>query len=84
MNGDDKYIEFQYGWTGDFYTFLFKAIGQADHINIDKMRLAFPEEVDAYIIWTRNGGPEALLKKLSPDHQLRERFMREYNLTEES
>ena len=79
--GYDKYLEFQYRWTGDFYTTLFQAISLADTDNTARLAEGFPEEVDAYLIWTRQGA-DALLEKISLDHPLRERFIKEYGLEE--
>jgi hypothetical protein len=79
MNGYNKYLEFQYRWSGDFYTSLFRAIALADTGNTQRLSKGFPEEVDAYRIWTREG-VEAFLEKVSPDHPLRDRFVKEYNL----
>lgn len=81
-NGYDKYLEFQYGWSGDFYKALFRAISLADSDNSPKLEKGFPEEVDAYRIWSRVGA-NALLEKISSEHPLRERFVNEYALAAE-
>lgn len=67
--GFDRFIEYQYGYTGDFYTLLFKAIQQADEQNLDRMSKGFPEEVSAYKLWSREG-PEALSARVTPGHPL--------------
>ena len=83
MSGHDKYLEFQYRRTGGFFTTLFKAISLADSDNLPKLEKGFPEEVDAFKIWSRQGA-EYLLPKISLDHGLRDQFMEEYNLGIES
>ena len=69
MNGYDKYLEYQFHWTGSFYTDLFRLIELADEWNLAKLAKAFPEEVDAYKLWSRQG-MEALAAKCSPGHPL--------------
>lgn len=54
-SGYDRYLEFQYQFTGDFYTLLFRAIAQADDQNLARLEKGFPEEVHAHIAWTRFG-----------------------------
>ena len=68
-NGYDRYLDFQFRMTGDFFTHLFQAISRADSNNTEKLRLAFPEEVDAYLTWAREGS-EFLLEKCSPNSPL--------------
>ena len=68
-NGYDRYLEFQFRWCGDFFRTLFQAIALADHINIEKLRAGFPEEVEAYQTFTRIG-KEEFLAKCSQDHPL--------------
>jgi hypothetical protein len=74
MSGFDKYLEFQFDWSGDFYKFLFRAISQADEFNLARLAAGFPEEVEAYITWTRVGS-EAFLAKCSPSHPLVKRVL---------
>ena len=69
MNGYDKYLEYQFHWTGSFYRTLFQAIELADDWNLTKLAKGFPEEVHAYILWSRQG-MEALAAKCSPGHPL--------------
>jgi len=69
MNGFDKYLEFQFGLTGSFYTALFQAIHQADEGNLHRLAQGFPEEVEAYKVWSRMGR-QYFLKLCSPDHPL--------------
>lgn len=68
-NGYDRYLECQFGWSGDFFRTLFDAIARADTKNTEKLRLSFPEEVEAYLTWTRKGQDE-FLAKCNPDHPL--------------
>jgi hypothetical protein len=56
-SGFDRYLEFQYQFTGDFYTMLFRAIGQADDRNLDRLAKGFPEEVEAHVTWTLGRRP---------------------------
>ena len=81
MNGYDKYLEFQFRQSGNFYgnyfyEHLFNAICVAGGDNLAKLALGFPEEVEAYKTFTRVG-VEAFLEKCSPDHPLITR-MREW------
>ena len=69
MNGFDKYLEYQFGWSGDFYKLLFMLIGTADEGNLNRLSRGFPGEVDAYKTWTRIG-KDAFLAKCSQDHPL--------------
>ena len=68
-NGYDRYLEFQFGMTGNFFKLLFNVIAIADEINIEKLRLGFPEEVDAYLIFSRIG-KDPFLAKCSRNHAL--------------
>lgn len=67
--GYDRYLEFQFRQTGEFHTALFNAIQYADQENIEKLRLGFPEEVHAYLLWSRSG-KDVLLAMCSPEHPL--------------
>ena len=69
MNGFDKYLEFQFGMTGSFYTALFQAIQQADESNLHRLAQGFPEEVEAYKVWSRQGQRQ-FLDRCSPDHPM--------------
>ena len=81
MNGYDKYLEYQYRQTGDFYTLLFQTIQQADGQNLEKLAQGFPSEVEAYKCWTRTGVKE-FVKHVSSNHRLLEPFKAEYHLEE--
>ena len=78
-NGYDKYLEHQYRWSGDFMNAIFDAIARADEGNLAKLAAGFPEEVDAYKLWTRVG-VQALADKCSPDHPLMRQLKDEYGL----
>jgi hypothetical protein len=67
--GYDRYLEFQFRWTGSFFTTLFNAIALADTKNTERLRQGFPEEVEAYQTWTRIGRDE-FLAKCNPEHPL--------------
>jgi len=70
MTGYDRYLEFQFNWSGDFFTYLFRAISMADEFNLAKLAEGFPEEVEAYKTWTRVG-QNAFLNKCSDSHPLK-------------
>ena len=76
-NGFDRYLEYQYNQSGDFYMALWHAIQFADTKNTARLAMGFPEEVEAYRIWTRVGVQE-FVKHVSPDHGLLSRFKDEY------
>ena len=80
-NGFDKYLEYQYRQTGDFYTLLFRTIMQADTKNTARLAKGFPSEVEAYLTWSRVGVKE-FVKRISPNHWLLSRFKEEYSLEE--
>ena len=77
--GFSKYLEYQYRQTGSFYTQLFKAIQVADPENRARLVAGFPEEVEAYLTWSRKGAQD-FLEHIPKDHRLREKFIREYAL----
>ncbi len=80
-NGYDLFLEFQFDQTGDFYKALFNAISRADVNNIEKLRLGFPEEVDAMERF-RFVGEIALLSKCSAGHPLIEKMLYENSISE--
>lgn len=55
LTGYDRYLEFQYQFTGDFFTLLFRTIAQADTNNLQRLGMGFPEEVHAHKLWTQEG-----------------------------
>ena len=78
-NGFDKYLEYQYRQSGDFYTLLFRTIMQADTKNTARLAKGFPSEVEAYRVWSRVGVKE-FVKHILPGHRLLSRFKEEYAL----
>jgi hypothetical protein len=45
--GERHLVDWQHGMSGSFFTKLFECMASADPWNLDRMRLAFPEEADA-------------------------------------
>lgn len=82
MTGYDRYLEFQFGWSGDFTQALFQAIARADSDNLAKLSEGFPQEVDAYILWSQHGA-KALAAKVSPSHPLVRNLVQDYPETAE-
>ena len=81
INGYDKYLEYQSRLSGSFYKAVFDAIKQADPDNRDRMAKGFPEEVEAYLCFTRKGVKE-FVKHIRPDHPLLIKFELEYGLND--
>ncbi len=46
-DGEKRLVEFHKGISGSFFSFLFNAIFKADSENMAKLKLAFPQEVEA-------------------------------------
>ena len=80
-SGYDRYLDFQYRMSGGFFTHLFQAIAVADGDNTAALEKGYPEEVDAYRVWTTMGA-QALLAFISHCHGCRPRFIEEYGLDE--
>lgn len=52
--GEKAYIfDKQYHHAGHFMAAIWEAISRADEHNLFRLRLGFPQEVDAYLEWTR-------------------------------
>ena len=70
-NGYDRFIEYQFGYSGSFFKLLFQTMFQADPKNLAKLARAFPEEAAA-VDWFKNHstGREFILKHCSPDNPL--------------
>lgn len=49
-------VKWQYALFGDFYTVLFKAIERADEVNLRRISMGFPIEVEAYRLYSRESG----------------------------
>jgi hypothetical protein len=62
MNQGEKHlVDWQHKMSGSFFTKLFDCMASADSENLDRMRLAFPEEADAlYRFKNEDGYWEAL------------------------
>ena len=54
--GERFIIDWQYGISGGFYTALAEAIARADDVNLSKLRKGFPDEVDAFLSYSRVDG----------------------------
>ncbi len=56
----EDFEELLFGFEDNFTAKLLRLIMKADSENLEKLRLAFPEEVEAYEIWQKGlwgGGP---------------------------
>ena len=78
QEGFDKWLDYQYRMSGDFYLGLWEAIMRADEENSFRLAKGFPHEVEAYRVWTRVGC-KAFLAECSPDNPLVERMRKEYD-----
>lgn len=57
MNIGEKHLyDWQYGRAGHFITHLMECISRADRKNTAKLKLAFPEEVEAYEKYSNEDG----------------------------
>lgn len=54
--GERHLVEFMNDMSGSFFTHLFQAIFKADRANLERMRLSFPEEVQAVIRYQNEDG----------------------------
>lgn len=79
-NGYDRYLDYQYSQGGGFFSALFMAIKIADSDNLEKLGRGFPEEVEAFLCWTRIGVEEFAKRLSEKDGGLYEKFRREYGL----
>lgn len=78
-NGYDRYLDYQYQRSGGFFKAVFDAIKLADSDNTKKMALAFPEEVDAFRLWTRVGVPD-LARRVTVGYSLLDDLCKEYGI----
>lgn len=53
-------VKWQFRLLGDFQTSLARAITQADEMNLERLHLGFPEEVDGFTLWSRGNLAERL------------------------
>ena len=81
MNAYDKYLEFQFRQTGSFYTQLFELIAVADDENLNRIAIGFPEEVRAYLSFTRHGVKD-FISKCTPGHVLINELLFESDMEE--
>jgi len=49
--GERRYLKFQFEMVGGFWTTMFNAMNRADPDNLERLALAFPEEVAALRAW---------------------------------
>jgi hypothetical protein len=54
--GERFILEWQYRMLGGFHTALVEAICRADDGNLARLRMGFPNEVDAYLRFSREPG----------------------------
>jgi hypothetical protein len=77
LEGELHIFKWQYRLHGDFFKHLMEAIIRADYINIAKLRLAFPDIIDAYRDFTQGD----LASKFD---QLEEKYLLEDGIIDES
>lgn len=46
--GEQRLCDWQFGRLGSFWSGMWRAISTADDSNLERLALAFPEEVEAY------------------------------------
>jgi len=78
-SGYDRYLDYQYRRSGGFFQAVFDAIKLADVNNFPKMAAGFPEEADAYRVWTR-AGAYAFALMVTPGYGLLADLCKEYQL----
>lgn len=61
--GERKLCEWQYELSGSFYSSLFKAMSCADSINLARLEMGFPEEVEAFRRFCNESGYWKSLQK---------------------
>lgn len=67
--GEQRLVEFQFGYASGFTTLLFKTIGKADDSNRALLGKGFPEEVEAYNRFkTENGYWPNLIAEFNKEH----------------
>lgn len=76
-NGYDRYLDYQFRRSGGFFKALFDAIKLADVNNLPKVAKGFPEEADAFRVWTREGA-YAFALKVTPGYGLLANLCDEY------
>ena len=61
--GERKLCEWQYELSGSFYSTLFKAMSCADYMNLSRLEMGFPEEVEAFKRFSNESGYWESLQK---------------------
>jgi len=61
QNGYDRFLDYQFRRSGDFFKSLFKALFQADSTNFKKLALGFPEEAGAVLLFTQDPNGKTLI-----------------------
>ena len=79
-NGYDRYLDYQYSKSGNFFRALFYAIRTADPINLLNLQKGFPEETAAYVAFTQ-GSLEDFYAQCTPGNPLIQR-MRDENIAD--
>ena len=62
-SGEIKFVEYQKGMTGSFYTRLFRLMAVADGENLELLEKVYPEHVRAHLRYSNEKGYWELLKK---------------------
>ncbi len=78
-SGYDRYLDYQYRRSGGFFKAIFEAIKLADIDNMPKIEAGFPEEVDAYRVWAREGAL-ALALRVTVGYGLLDDLCAEYEI----
>lgn len=61
--------KWQHRMMGDFRTALMKTIALADESNLQRLSLSFPDEVEAFRLYShQNGWWQSVQKKLGPSY----------------
>ena len=61
--GERKLCEWQYELSGSFYSSLFKTMSCADSMNLSRLEMGFPEEVEAFKRFRNESGYWESLQK---------------------
>ena len=70
-NGYDRFLDYQFRYSGEFFKLLFQTMFQADPTNLNKLRQGFPQEASA-VDWFKNHpqGKEHILNACTPGYAL--------------
>ncbi len=70
-NGYDRFLDYQFGYSGEFFKLLFKMMFQADPSNLAKLSLGFTEEAAAVKLFKEHPkGKEIILDCCTPGYAL--------------